>query len=185
MVIESSVMEFEKRFMAVSLTTFGAAYFGALVAPLFLAKKVVEFTAADYWLIWPVNLYYISQIEAHFGSLNGWNTFLLSNYIASSLMICRLVALLLLELSRPKHTFNWGISGVYAMIFPLMLIGLLLPFGDGPSSRALTFYDGPFGSSMTTTLLCAFFYLSITDPLVKFISWIKFIVFSRRESEIS
>ncbi|WP_425963857.1 hypothetical protein [Rhizobium nepotum] len=185
MVIEKSVLAFEQRFMAVSLATFVAAFFGAVVTPLFLAKKVVDFNAVDYWLIWPVNLYYISQIEARFGSLNGWNTFLLSNYIASSLMICRLVALLVSELSRPKHTFNWGISGVYAMIIPVVLIGLLLPFGDGPSSRALTFYDGPFGSSMTTTLLCAFFYFSITDPLVKFISWIKFIVFSRRESEIS
>ncbi|SOC93543.1 hypothetical protein SAMN05216358_3722 [Rhizobium sp. AN5] len=171
--------------MAVSLTTFAAAYFGALVAPLFLAKKVVDFNAADYWLIWPVNLYYISQIEAHFGSLNGWNTFLLSNYIASSLMICRLVALLVLELNRPKHTFNWGVSGVYAMIIPLVLIGLLLPFGEGRRSRALTFYDGPFGSSMKTTLILSFFYFSITDPLVKFISWIKFTVFSRQEPEIS
>ncbi len=185
MVIEKSVSDFENRFMAVSLTTFAAAFFGAWVVPLFLAKKVVDFAAADYWLIWPVNLYYISQIEAHFGSLNGWNTFLLSNYIASFLMICRFIALLVLELNRPKHTFNWGISGVYAMIFPLMLIGLLLPFGDGHSRRGLTFYDSPFGNSSTSTLLVAFFYLSITDPLVKFTSWIKFIVVSRRESEIS
>ncbi len=171
--------------MAVSLTTFGAAFFVAWVVPLFLAKKVIDFTASDYWLIWPVNLYYISQIEARFGSINGWNTFLLSNYIASSVMICRLVALLLLELSRPKHTFNWGISGVYAMIFPLMLIGVLLPFGDEPSRRGLTFYDSPFGNSLTSTLLVAFFYFGVTDPFVKFISWIKFISFSRRESEIS
>ena len=185
MVIEKSVLEFEKRFMAVSLTTFGAAYFGAWVAPLFLAKKVVEFTAADYWLIWPVNLSYISQIEAHFGSLDGWNTFLLSNYIASSLMICRLVALLMLELNRPKHTFNWGVSFVHAMIVPVVLIGLLLPFGDGPSRRGLTFHASPFSNSSTSTLHVAFFYFGATDPLVKFISWIKFIVFSRQEPEIS
>ncbi|MRG64569.1 hypothetical protein GH789_04620 [Rhizobium pusense] len=184
-VIEKSVLEFEKRFMAVSLTTFGAAFFVAWVVPLFLAKKVIDFTAGDYWLIWPVNLYYISQIKAHFGGLNGWNTFLLSNYIASSLMICRFVALLVLELNRPKHTFNWGISFVHAMIVPVVLIGLLLPFGDGPSRRGLTFYDSPFGNSLTSTLLVAFFYFGVTDPLVKFISWIKFIVFSRRESEIS
>lgn len=184
MVIEKSVLAFEKRFMAVSLTTFMAAYSVALVAPLFLAKKVVDFAAADYWLIWPVNLYYISQIEAHFGSLNGWNTFLLSNYIASSMMICRLVALLVLELSRPKHTFNWGISFVHAMIMPVVLVGLLLPFGEG-RSRGLTFYGSPFGNSLTSTLLVAFFYFGATDPLVKFISWIKFILFSRRESEIS
>lgn len=185
MAIEAPVLAFEKRFMAVSLTTFAAAYFGALVAPLFLAKKAVEFTAADYWLIWPVNLYYISQIEAHFGSLNGWNTFLLSNYIASSMMICRLVALLVLELNRPKHTFNWGISVVHAMIVPVVLIGLLLPFGDGPSRRALTFHDSPFGNSLTSTLLVAFFYFGATDPLVKFMSWIKFIAVRRREPEIS
>lgn len=178
--IENSIFLFEKKFIGVSLALFLAAYLGGTLISFLLFPFVDGLEASEYWMIWPVNLYYISQIRAKFGSLDGWSLLLFSNYILSSMMIFRAIILLFMEMNRPKNGFHWGLSNVYIMVFPITIIGLLLPFDEGPNFYGMTFYHGPISNSLKSNFFLAAFYFCITDPLVKLVSWIRFYLLVNR-----
>ncbi|MCZ4433179.1 hypothetical protein O3S81_26075 [Agrobacterium sp. SOY23] len=172
--IENSVILLERKFIKASVVTYFTAYIAGSLMSALLWSGVNHLNAADFWMFWPVNLRYMSQITARFGSIDGWNGFLFSNYIISSLMIIRMIYLFSFELSKPHDSFTWGITTVHLMVIPFALIALFLPFREGPRFYGMTFYDGPFSNSLKSNFLVATFYFSITDPVVKFVSWLKF-----------
>ncbi|QXC48836.1 hypothetical protein KHC17_01635 [Agrobacterium salinitolerans] len=171
---EDSVILLERKFIKASVVTYFTAYIAGSLMSALAWPGVTSLNAAEFWMFWPVNLRYIIQISANFGSTDGWNGFLFSNYIISSLMIIRMAYLFSVELSKPRDSFTWGITTVHLMVIPFALIALFLPFREGPRSYGLTFYDGPFGSSLKSNFLVAIFYFGITDPIVKLVSWLKF-----------
>lgn len=176
---EDSIILLERKFIKASMVTYFTAYItGSLISAL-VWFGVDQLNAAEFWMFWPVNLRYISQITVHFGSVDGWNGFLFSNYIISSLMIIRMIYLFSVELSKTPDSFTWGITKVHLMVVPFALIALFFPFREGPRSHGMTFYYGPFSNSLISNFLVATFYFSVTDPVVKFVSWLKFSFYPR------
>ncbi len=173
-VTEDSVILLERKFIRASVVSYFTAYISGSLISALLWSEVDNLNAAEFWMFWPVNLRYISQITAHFGSIDGWNGFLFSNCVISTLMIIRLIYLFSVELSKPNDSFTWGITNVHLIVIPFALIAFFLPFRDGPRSYGMTFFDGPFNSSLKSNFLVAIFYFGITDPVVKFVSWLKF-----------
>jgi len=178
-VTEDSVILLERKFIKASVVTYFTAFIVGILISALLWSRVDHLNAAEFWIFWPLNLRYISQITAHFGSIDGWNGFLFSNYVISSIMIIRIIYLFSVELAKPHDSFTWGITKVHLMVIPFALIALFLPFREGPRSYGMTFYDGPVGSSLKSNFLVAIFYFSITDPVVKFVSWLKFSFYPR------
>jgi len=177
---EGPVLYYERRYIRASAISFFAAYLiGLFVTGVFFVYRI-PLISPDWWMLWPVNLYYIDRIESKFGSIDGWIEFLVSNYALSMIMIIRFFYLLILEMVRPKNTFSWGITKVFLMAIPFALAGLLLPFSEGPSFYGLTFYHDPISNAFKSNFLVAGFYLGVTDPAVKFVGWVRFSFFPNR-----
>ncbi|MDQ4409100.1 hypothetical protein RBU00_25575 [Rhizobium sp. AN63] len=94
---EDSIILLERKFIKASAVTYFAAYIAGSLISALVWFGIDHLNAAEFWMLWPVNLRYISQIKEHFGSVDGWNGFLFSNYIISSLMITRMIYLFSVE----------------------------------------------------------------------------------------